>query len=80
MKRLKEEITKHQFEIAIQAAIGSGANTHYRFGRFESAIGHLHKNLALYLTQLDKVEGDVMKGTNRAGADKVDTIVITDNK
>jgi choline monooxygenase len=25
----------------IQAAIGSGANTHYRFGRFESAIGAL---------------------------------------
>ena len=44
----------------IQAAIGSGANTHYRFGRFESAIGHLHKNLALYLTKLDKFEGDVM--------------------
>ena len=43
----------------IQAAIGSGANTHYRFGRFESAIGHLHKNLALYLERLDKLEGDV---------------------
>jgi hypothetical protein len=44
----------------IQAAISSGANTHYRFGRFESAIGHLHKNLALYLTKLDKFEGDVV--------------------
>lgn len=44
----------------IQAAIGSGANTHYRFGRFESAISHLHKNLALYLTKLDKFEDDVM--------------------
>lgn len=42
----------------IQAAIGSGANTHYRFGRFESAIGHLHKNLALYLERLDKLEGN----------------------
>ena len=47
----------------IQAAIGSGANTHYRFGRFESAIGHLHKNLSLYLTRLDKFEGDAMKKT-----------------
>ena len=25
----------------IQAAMSSGANTHYRFGRFESAIHHL---------------------------------------
>ena len=39
----------------IQAAIGSGANTHYRFGRFESAIGHLHKNLSRYLEKLDKL-------------------------
>jgi choline monooxygenase len=45
----------------IQAAIGSGANTHYRFGRFESAIGHLHKNLALYLTRLREFEGDMVK-------------------
>lgn len=36
----------------IQAAIGSGANTHYTFGRFESAIVHLHKNLAHYLDRL----------------------------
>lgn len=45
----------------IQAAIGSGANTHYRFGRFESAIGHLHRNLAVYLERLDEVERDVVK-------------------
>ena len=45
----------------IQAAIGSGANTHYRFGRFESAIGHLHKNLALYLARLREFEGDMVK-------------------
>ena len=38
----------------IQAAIGSGANTHYRFGRFESAIGHLHRNLARYLARLEE--------------------------
>ena len=40
----------------IQAAIGSGANTHYLFGRFESAIGHLHKNLAEYLELLARYE------------------------
>tara|TARA_B110000495_G_C22997496_1_gene588261 strand:- start:205 stop:1365 length:1161 start_codon:yes stop_codon:yes gene_type:complete len=40
----------------IQAAIGSGANTHYQFGRFESAIGHLHRNLARYLAQLNEIE------------------------
>jgi hypothetical protein len=40
----------------IQAAIGSGANTHYLFGRFESAIGHLHKNLAEYLEKLAQSE------------------------
>ena len=45
----------------IQAAIGSGANTHYMFGRFESAIGHLHRNLARYLKQLDEFESDVVK-------------------
>jgi nitrite reductase/ring-hydroxylating ferredoxin subunit len=65
----------------IQAAIGSGANTHYRFGRFESAIGHLHKNLALYLKRLDKFEGDLMKGSDRTGAERADPItVINDNK
>ena len=36
----------------IQAAIGSGANTHYTFGRFESAIVHLHKHLNGYLNKL----------------------------
>ena len=46
----------------IQAAIGSGANTHYMFGRFESAIGHLHRNLARYLEQLDKFERDAAIG------------------
>jgi phenylpropionate dioxygenase-like ring-hydroxylating dioxygenase large terminal subunit len=40
----------------IQAAIGSGANTHYRFGRFESAIGHLHRNIARHLELLNKFE------------------------
>jgi phenylpropionate dioxygenase-like ring-hydroxylating dioxygenase large terminal subunit len=40
----------------IQAAIGSGANTHYTFGRFESAIVHLHKNLTLYLDRLAAFE------------------------
>jgi choline monooxygenase len=40
----------------IQAAVGSGANIHYRFGRFESAIGHLHRNLARYLERLDEFE------------------------
>ena len=48
----------------IQAAIGSGANTHYRFGRFESAIGHLHMNLARYLVKLDEAECDVIKIVN----------------
>jgi choline monooxygenase len=42
----------------IQAAIGSGANNHYRFGRFESAIGHLHRSLARYLELLNKFERD----------------------
>ncbi len=45
----------------IQAAIASGANTHYTFGRFESAIVHLHKNLAHYLDLLDRHESDVIK-------------------
>jgi len=40
----------------IQAAMSSGANTHYRFGRFESAIHHLHCNLARYLERLDEFE------------------------
>ena len=36
----------------IQAAIGSGANEYYTFGRFESAIVHLHKNLTDYIDRL----------------------------
>ena len=40
----------------IQAAMSSGANTHYRFGRFESAIHHLHSNLARYLERLNEFE------------------------
>ena len=40
----------------IQAAIGSGANKHYTFGRFESAIVHLHKNLTRYLDRLAALE------------------------
>lgn len=43
----------------IQAAIGSGANNYYSFGRFESAIGHLHRNLARYLELLNKFERDI---------------------
>jgi choline monooxygenase len=46
---------------AIQAAIGSGANSHYRFGRFESAIGHLHRHLASNLARLDHAEQDIIK-------------------
>jgi choline monooxygenase len=46
---------------AIQAAIGSGANSHYRFGRFESAIAHLHRHLASNLTRLDQAERDIVK-------------------
>ena len=45
----------------IQAAIASGANDHFMFGRFESAIGHLHRNLARYLEQLDDFERDIVK-------------------
>lgn len=55
----------------IQAAIGSGANTHYRFGRFESAIGHLHKNLALYLARLESLEGNVAKPEDRAVSEEI---------
>ncbi len=40
----------------IQAAIGSGANTHYTFGRFESAIVHLHKHLTEHLETLAAAE------------------------
>ncbi len=43
----------------IQAAIGSGANTHYTFGAFEKAIVHLHKNLAHYLARLKQLESQV---------------------
>jgi hypothetical protein len=46
---------------AIQAAIGSGANSHYRFGRFESAIGHLHRHLANNLTRLEQADRDIVK-------------------
>lgn len=40
----------------IQAAIGSGANQHYTFGRFESAIVHLHKHLAENLSKLQAID------------------------
>lgn len=40
----------------IQTAMGSGANHHYTFGRFESAIVHLHKNLTAYIEKLESVE------------------------
>lgn len=45
----------------IQAAIASGANTHFTFGRFEHAIGHLHRNLARYLDLLDKFERETIR-------------------
>ena len=53
----------------IQAAIESGANSHYRFARFESAIGHLHKNLALYLARLETLEGNAI--ATKSGAESV---------
>lgn len=53
----------------IQAAIESGANSHYRFGRFESAIGHLHKNLALYLARLETLGGNAI--ATKSGAESV---------
>ena len=55
---LKETGNKEDEKVVtdIQAAIGSGANTHYRFGRFESAIGHLHRNLTQYLHRLEQAE------------------------
>jgi ring hydroxylating enzyme alpha subunit len=37
----------------IQTAMDSGANNYYTFGKFESAIVHLHKNLSHYLDKLD---------------------------
>ena len=58
----------------IQAAIGSGANTHYRFGRFESAIGHLHRNLARYLVRLEEQEGTGVGSGNRADSVTTDPI------
>ena len=30
---------------AIQRGVASTANQHFTFGRFESAIGHFHRNL-----------------------------------
>jgi hypothetical protein len=41
---------------AIQTTIGSGANSHYRFGLFESAIGHPHRHRAY----LDHAERDIL--------------------
>ena len=65
----------------IQAAIESGANSHYRFGRFESAIGHLHKNLALYLARLETLEGDAIATKSAAESVASDPIrFIGDNK
>ena len=65
----------------IQAAIGSGANTHYRFGRFESAIGHLHRNLALYLARLEALEGNAIATKSAAESVASDPIrFIGDNK
>jgi nitrite reductase/ring-hydroxylating ferredoxin subunit len=65
----------------IQAAIESGANSHYRFGRFESAIGHLHKNLTQYLARLEKLEGNAIATKNAAESVASDPIrFIGDNK
>ena len=65
----------------IQAAIESGANSHYRFGRFESAIGHLHKNLALYLARLETLEGNALATKNADESVASDPIrFISDNK
>jgi nitrite reductase/ring-hydroxylating ferredoxin subunit len=65
----------------IQAAIESGANSHYRFGRFESAIGHLHKNLALYLARLETLEGNATATKSAAESVASDPIrFIGDNK
>ena len=65
----------------IQAAIESGANSHYRFGRFESAIGHLHKNLALYLARLETLEGNAIATKSAAESVASDPIrFIGDNK
>ena len=36
----------------IQASIGSGANTHFTYGKFEKAIIHFHKNLHSGLAKL----------------------------
>ncbi len=52
---VEQSIANKALSIA-QAAMSSGANTHYRFGRFESAIHHLHSNLARYLERLDEFE------------------------
>ena len=38
--------------LGIQDAISSGANKHFTFGHFESAIAHLHKHLAQHITML----------------------------
>ena len=65
----------------IQAAIESGANSHYRFGRFESAIGHLHKNLTQYLARLERLEGNAIATKNAAESVASDPIrFIGDNK
>lgn len=65
----------------IQAAIESGANSQYRFGRFESAIGHLHKNLALYLARLETLEGNAIATKSAAESVASDPIrFIGDNK
>ena len=65
----------------IQAAIESGANSHYRFGRFESAIGHLHKNLALYLARLETLGGNAIATKSAAESVASDPIrFIGDNK
>ena len=38
---------------SVQRAMGSGANEHFTFGHFESAIVHFHRNLHAMLEELE---------------------------
>jgi choline monooxygenase len=38
--------------LAIQAGLGSGANSHFTYGHFEKAIVHFHSNLSALLAEL----------------------------
>ena len=41
---------------SIQAALKSGANTHFTFGHYEAAIGHFHRQLTEHVGMVG--EGD----------------------